>query len=155
MLQAVPKHWYSWDYTVYDDQDPIAELDVSWWREKGVLTIDSIAHRIFREGIMSGAFILELDSEVLARAEKPSALSRRIVIQCGGSTYSLIPRSMFGRSFQLVDHAGVVGTLSPRGLFSRRMTIDLPAGLPLAVRVFIVWLTVILWKRDSDAAGAG
>lgn len=152
MLQAVPKHWYSWDYTVFDGQHPIAELDVSWWREKGILTIDGIAHRVYREGIMSGAFLLELDSEIVARAEKPSPLTRRIVMQCGGSTYTLAPRYPFGRSFRLVDPAGIIGTLSPRGILSRRMNIDLPAGLPLAVRVFVVWLTVILWKRDSDAA---
>jgi hypothetical protein len=39
------------------------------------------------------------------------------------------------------------------GLLCRRMNIDLPEELPLPARAFIVWLTVILWKRDADAAG--
>jgi hypothetical protein len=28
----------------------------------------------------------------------------------------------------------------------------LPENMPLSVKVFIIWLAVILWKRESDAA---
>ena len=38
----------------------------------------------------------------------------------------------------------------PEGLFTRRARINLPEELPLPVRVFMIWLTVILWKRDAD-----
>jgi hypothetical protein len=33
------------------------------------------------------------------------------------------------------------------------MNIDLPENLPLPVRAFVIWLTVLLWKREAQAAG--
>jgi hypothetical protein len=61
---------------------------------------------------------------------------------------------MFSRTFELHAGSTVVGSLSARGVFSRRMNVDLPETLPLAVRVFVVWLTVVLWKREAEAAGS-
>ena len=40
------------------------------------------------------------------------------------------------------------------GVFTRRSTANLPEGIPLPVKVFIIWLVVILWKRESDSAAA-
>ena len=85
MLTAVPKSWFSCDFTVMDGTLRVGDIDMSCWREKG---------------------------------DK------------------------------------VVGALSPRGLFTRRAAIDLPETMPLSVRVFIIWLAVIIWKRDAEAQGA-
>jgi hypothetical protein len=155
MLTAIPRHWFSWDFTLTDGKRPLAEIDISWWREKGVLTISGKPYRVYREGALFGAFILESNGTVLARAEKPSAFSRRIFVECAGVRYVLKPSFLFSRRFQLLSGTTAVGTLSPNGLFSRRMNIDLSEDLPLPVRVFVVWLTIILWKRDSDASAAG
>jgi hypothetical protein len=59
---------------------------------------------------------------------------------------------MFTRTFELHAGSTVVGSLSAKGVFSRGMNVDLPETLPLPVRVFVMWLTVILWKRDAAAA---
>jgi hypothetical protein len=155
VLEAIPKHWYSWDYTVAHDGVTVADIDVSSWREKGVVTIEDVAYRAYRERLMGGAFLLERDGELLARAVKPSALSRRIMIEHDGVSFTLRPRSALGRSFQLVDSVRIAGILTPRSAFSRRMKIDFWVDLPLPVTVFVIWLTVILWKRDADGAGAG
>lgn len=72
-----------------------------------------------------------------------------------------IPNGWFSWDFTVIDHGkpvadiGVIGSTQIRGLFSRRIQVDLPRELALAKRVFIVWLAVILWKRDADAAAAG
>jgi len=155
MLGAVPKRWFSWDFTVLDGQTPVADIDVSWWRERGVLTIENRPYQVYREGLLSGAFVLEGDHGVLARASKPSAFTRRIAIESQGRRYELKPKSVFTRAFDLLRNDKPAGSLSPEGLFTRRMRVDLPEELPLPVRVFIVWLTVILWKRQHDQAAAG
>ena len=84
MLQVVPTHWYSWDVTVMDESRPVADLDVSWWGEKGILTIEGTTYRVYREAPMSGDFILEQAGSVLARAEKPSLFLRRFLIRHAG-----------------------------------------------------------------------
>lgn len=154
MLTAVPKSWFSWDFTVMDGTRTVGDIDVSCWREKGVITVAGADCRVYREGLMSGDFILASEDNVLARAKKPSAFRRAFIVQYADTQYTLRPASAWGRAFALLDRDRVVGMLSPRGLFTRRAAIDLPETMPLSVRVFIIWLAVIIWKREADAQGA-
>ena len=154
MLEVIPKSWFSWDFIVTDGASPVAEIDVSWWREKGVLTVRGSTYDVYREGLMSGAFLLESDGSILARAEKPSAFRRSFELECGGKFFTLRAESAFRRGFVLIDGDREVGWLSPNGVFTRRATADLPEGIPLPVKVFIIWLVVILWKRESDSAAS-
>lgn len=48
-----------------------------------------------------------------------------------------------------------IGRVSPQGILSRRAEVDLPDAWPLPLKIFIVWLAVLLWKRDSDSSAAG
>lgn len=154
MLTATPKRWFSWDFTVQEGSNPVAKLDLSLWREKGTITVQGKDYRVYREGWMSGYYYLENAGAVLARAEKPSAFRRTLVIEHAGRAYTLQARSPFGRTFVLLQGGGEVGRIRPLGLFTRRAEVDLPESLPLAVRVFALWLVVILWKRESDSAAA-
>jgi hypothetical protein len=81
MLTAIPKGWFSKNYRVMDGAQQIAEIDMSWWREEGRLMVEGASYRAYREKLMSGAFLLETGNGVaLARAEKPSAFHRRVII---------------------------------------------------------------------------
>jgi hypothetical protein len=155
MLTATPRSWFSWDYAVSTPNDHLADIDISWWREKGTLTVDGQHYGVYRERPLSGKFILESHGAILASAEKPSSFRRRLLVEHAGRQYELKPRGMFSRTFELHSGPAVVGSLSAKGVFSRGMKVDLPATLPLPVRIFVVWLTVILWKRDAEAAAAG
>ena len=42
MLRVVPKRWFSWDFTVMDESNTVADIDMSWWREKGVLAVEGV-----------------------------------------------------------------------------------------------------------------
>jgi len=155
MLTAIPKHWFSWDFTVQEGSRDVAKIDVSWWREKGTLTVQGKDYHVYREGVMSGLFVLESAGAVLARAEKPSAFRRMFVIEHAGRQYTLQAKSAFRRAFVLLQGSQEVGWITPQGVFSRKSTVDLPESLPTPVKVFILWLTVILWKREADAAASG
>ena len=151
MLQIVPKHWYSCDVTVTDESRPVADIAMSWWREKGALTIDGATYRVYREAPMSSAFALEHAGSVLARAENPSLFRREFVIRHAGREYTLRPTSMFRRAFVLLDGSRQVGSIAPKSAFTRKAAADLPHDLPLPVRIFIVWLTVISWRREQSS----
>lgn len=153
MLTAIPRHWLSWDFTLVNEGKALAEIDTSSWREKGTLTVSNTVYRVYREGLFSGAFVLENNGTVLARAEKASALSRRLIIDVDGARFELRPRAMFSRGFQLLEGNEVVGTLSPGGFLGRRMKVELSESLPLPIRAFMVWLAVLLWRRDVSAGG--
>jgi hypothetical protein len=153
-LTIVPRHWYSWDFDLTDGNRPLAGLEMSRWREKGVLTVDGVDHRVYREGLMSGEFILERDGVVLARATKPSAFRNAFELNFGGWKYTLRKKSMWSRSFVVEGGEREIGSLVPKSMWSRRARVTLPPDWPLPVRAFVIWLTLILWKREYDAAGS-
>ena len=154
MLRIVPKHWFSWGFAVRDGDRHVADIDMAWWRERGVLAVEDRPYEVYREGVMSGAFILASPEGILARAEKPSAFFRSFVVEHAGRAYTLQARSAFFRSFVLLDGPTEVGTLTPDGPFTRRASADLPEDMPLPVRVFVLWLALLLWKRQSDSSAA-
>ena len=134
-----------------DGAQPVADIDVSRWRERGLLTVQGLTYEVYREGQMSGAFILKSAGSVLARAKKPSAFRRSFIIEHAGRQYTLRATSAFRRQFLLLEGSREIGSLSPEGLFTRRARVDLPQELSLPVKVFIIWLAVILWKRQTDS----
>jgi hypothetical protein len=152
VLNAIPRSWFSWSFAVLEGAQPVADIDVSWWREKGELTVQGSPYKVYREGVLSGAFILESAGSVLAQAKKPSLFRRLLILEHAGKRYTLQPS--LGRKFLLFDGSGQLGSISPESIFTRRARVDLPADLPLPVRVFMIWLVVIFWKRSSDSAAS-
>jgi hypothetical protein len=44
-----------------------------------------------------------------------------------------------------------IGSLSPNSWLGRDASVNLPADWPLAVKTFVIWLAIILWKRDAGS----
>lgn len=155
MMKAIPKHWFSWDFSILEDDVNVAQLDLSAWREKGKLTVNGDDYDVYRQGLLSGEFILEQDGTILATAKKPSAFRQTLAIQCADHRYELKSKSTFTRGFVLLQDSRQVGTVLPTSMFTRKAAVNLPDHLSLPIRVFIVWLAVILWKRQSEAGSGG
>jgi hypothetical protein len=155
MLQIRPMRWFSWDFSVERDGRAVAELDISWWRERGDLTIAGQTYAIVREGLISSDFRLTApDHSVVATASKPSVLRRRFDVVYRGHTVVLEARSAWRRTMDVLLDGRAVGAITPAGAWSRRASAELPESLPLPVQVFVVWLAVLLWKREQDGAAA-
>jgi len=137
-----------------DGPRPLAQIDQSWWLEKGVLSALGVDHHVYREGVMSGDFILQRGGSVLARATKPSAFRRAFVLTYNETPYTLRAKSAFRRTFLLLDGTEQIGSIVPHGALTRRATVQLPDEWPFPVKAFAIWLTIILWKRDADAAAS-
>ena len=134
-----------------DESRPVAEIATSCWCEKGALTIGQTTYRVYRERPMFGEFVLEHAGSVLARAEKPSVFRREFVIRHAGREYTLRPESVFRRAFVFLDGSRQVGFVAPKSAFTRKAAASLPHDLPLPVRMFIVWLTMISWRRQQSS----
>ena len=153
MLTATPKHWYSWKFTLATGNHVVADIDISSWRERGGLQIDGRSYRVHRDGMM-GPFILDADGIEIARAEKPSAFFRAFVVQHDGRRLELRAAHALRRQFLLLDGHHEVGMIDPQSLWTRSANVDFRIPLPDAVQAFIVWLTLLLWKREADGAAA-
>ena len=154
MLRASPVGWFSWNFVLSDDGQRLAEINLAWLREAGQLSVGEDSYRVYREGVMSGSFVLEKDGVRLASAEKPSVLYRSFNIAFGGKVYTLEAESAFRRKFVLKNGTERVGSIYPEGAFTRKCIVDLPEQFPVPVSAFTLWLVIILWKRESDASAA-
>jgi hypothetical protein len=154
MLKAIPKSWFSADYKVLENDDVIAIIGLSLLREAGELNIKGSAYRVYRERLLSGAFIIEANGAMLARAEKPSAFYRSFIVEHEGRKYTLEAESVWTRKFVLSEAGRQIGAVYPEHCMTRKAVIDFPEEIPLAVRLFMFWLVMILWKRASDASAS-
>jgi hypothetical protein len=129
-------------------------VSLSSWRERGVVRCDRAEHHVFRESAVRGVFVLDGADRPL-RAVKPSVFRNIFEIEFGSKQYVLSPRSAFRRDRLLYDDGREIGFIVAEGPLSRRARIELPEDLPLVLTLFLVWLTLLQWKREADAAAAG
>ena len=56
----------------------------------------------------------------------------------------------------VLSEGGIVaGTIEPEGILTRRARIKMLDELPLVLKLFVIWLTILLWKRGSEAGNPG
>jgi hypothetical protein len=149
MLRAIPRSLFSWDFSILDDDVEVAGLDVAWLRERGALNIKGTEYNLYRQGWLSGLFVIEGDGTVLAQADKPNALTRRFEVTYGNHTLALTAQSPFTRAFGVYDSENQIGGIYPNHCFTRKTTIDLPDDIILPVKAFLFWLVVLMWRRTA------
>ena len=154
MLQLVPNGWLGWNFDVLDNGDKIAEIKTSSLPDSGTFLLDGGDLRACREGLFSGDYFLESGGQRVARAQKPSAFRSSFEITEADKIYTLKKESLVGRSFVLLQGDIAVGAIRSEGYFGRKASVSMPEVMSLPVQLFIIWLTILLWKRESDSAAA-
>ena len=154
MLQLIPQGWLGWNFDVLVHGNKIAEINTTTLPESAKLSIDGASYRAYREGMFSGEFFLESDGQTIARAQKPSAFRNSFDITHVDRSYTLKKESLVGRSFILQEGDREVGSIRPEGCLSRKAIVSLPEAMPGPVQLFVIWLAILLWKRESDAGAA-
>jgi len=89
---------------------------------------------------------------VLARAEKPSVLIISYKVHYNDKSYVLEAASALQRKFVLREGGQTIGSVWPENALTKKAIIDLPLDIAMPVRIFMVWLTLIMWKRDEASA---
>jgi hypothetical protein len=133
----------------------VADVVLNGWSDKGTLTIGEATYRVRREALLSRTFVLEGAEGVLARAKSRGFFRPELLLHHAGRDYTLRARSIFRRTFVLLDGSREMGSLVPKNPFTRKAAADLPSDLPLPLRMFVVWLTVMSWRRAAAAGSAG
>ena len=149
VLTLTPKSWGSWNFAVSDGERQLADVRLSWWREKGMLSLEDGDYDVYRESLL-GDFVLERAGSIVARASKPSVFERCFVISYHEKSYTLRARAALRRAFVVMDGSLEVGSIVPESIWTRRATVQLPDEWPLAVQSFAMWLTIVHWKRDAS-----
>lgn len=149
VLIAIPRNIFSWDFAVERDGEPIADIDMSWFRERAEVRIGGQTYLFSRENMLLGTFALRQGNRIIARAQKASVFRRAFEVETDGRTLTLSAVSVFRREFELVREGAQMGRIYPRSWFGRTAVIDLPDELSLPVQVFLFWLVIVLWRRKA------
>ena len=139
-------------YGIVRDGAPVGEIECARMWERATITIGGTSYSAAREGKMSAGFYLETNGNRLASAEKPSAMHRLFAVQVGGRTLTLKAGSTFGRAFVLTEREVQIGSIAPLGWFTRKCRAELPDDLAPEVEAFLIWLVILLWRRQEQAA---
>jgi hypothetical protein len=149
MLEAVPKNIFAIGFFLQQQNVLLGEIDISIWREKAQLELKEGTYLLYRERHFSGDFVLEHEGKVLARAKKPSAIYNTFEVELPDRHLVLRKPSAWNRRFSVFDGEKEVGSIYPLNLLTQRANVDLPADWPLAIRAFLFWLVLIIWKRQQ------
>ncbi|MDD9894258.1 MAG: hypothetical protein OXU24_00545 [Gammaproteobacteria bacterium] len=154
-MEAVPQSLFSRDYDVLENSRKIADIDMAWWGERADVLIDNTTYKIDKQGFIKQTFSLLQGSQVLATARKESLLSREYVVEIGGTRYYLKRKSWLHRAMSLSNDITSLGVIRPRGFLKRGTIVDLPEEITLPVKVFVIWLVLLLWRREKNNNAAG
>ena len=151
MLTAKPHSCFSWCFYILDEnQNCIADISQHWLREQGQFCIGPACFSVRRDGFLNGTFSLQLNGSVLATARKTGMFTPGFDIQIGNDFCHLAAEHLFTRRFMLTRQGQYLGEVRPLHLFTRQATISFPEEIPVAIRIFLFWLVLILWRRASN-----
>ena len=152
MLTAKAHHVLSHRYQLLKGESSVGELKLSWFGEEAEAVVENRRIEMHREGKFSGAFILESGGKELARAVKPSLWSSRFEVSFGNVTCELQKPSLFKSKFELRRDGSVIGSVDRKSIWKTTAQANLPDEWPNALKVFILWLVIIIWQREAAAA---
>jgi len=148
LLQATPREFSSWDFTIFLDGASIAEIDTFWFRERAAVTIAGHSFTVCRTSMLRDTFEMHSGTEVLAHARK-SALRRSFTVEFTGRDLELKALSMFTSAFGVFERGNQIGRIGPTSWLTRNAVIDCSGGIAIPVQVFLFWLVVIVWQRAA------
>ncbi|MEM9996084.1 MAG: hypothetical protein AAF809_00150 [Bacteroidota bacterium] len=157
-LTAKPTSFFSWSYRLYDGDREVALLDHSAFLEQADIKIEGIPFRLDRDGL-AGAFTLAFEGVVVAQATKRSVFSNVFDVMLGDldpnddrapAAFVLQRASLSSNRFIVYSATGdAIGSIRRTSVWTRKARVDLPATIPLGVRVFLFWLAVLMWRRSN------
>jgi len=149
-MRAYSRGFFSPHYIVEDAGESVELRASGWLRVRAAFDLDGAAYELRREGFL-GSFVLERDGDVVARADK-RAFQSAFDVEIGHYGCSLAKTSFFGNQFGLFEGDEQVGSIR-KGMFTSEVAADLDFIRALPAKVFVVWLALLLWKRQDASAG--
>ncbi len=148
MLRVIRQGWFLPTFKVFENEIEVPELEFKIGFKIMNFEIQGVDYKFeARENFFSGgSYVIESNNSILAVAERRG---RTFSFDLGTRQYQLCPESHWKQSFVLLEGERQVGRIySERG----EIIAELPANLSLPVRVFMLWLIVLLWNRDLTAS---
>jgi hypothetical protein len=148
VIEAIPtSRWFN-DFEFRQDGRVVGEMRLRLWRRRAVVA-GGERYPIRSVGFARTTFELTRDGQVLASAVQPSARRYEFWMELGAGRRVLRFTSIEDRRLGVFDGDAEVGSIRRESPGSRHMQIALPSHWPLHEQLFVFWLAVHLWERES------
>jgi hypothetical protein len=151
-LDVVPTTWLSWDFKVSSEGRALTTLELTRFRERGRFVLDGAEYTVSSEGPLRRSFRLERAGRPIARAERRGLFRATFTVQAGERTLTLRQRGLLGYRYEVEHNRTRMGGIA-RALVKRRAVADLDDRIEPAVRIFLLFLAQVEWRRDSRRSG--
>jgi len=150
MLNAIPKARSSWDISLHAlDGTFVAGVLLSGGLEPGgvVALRDGSRYTVRGRGY---ALLLETaDGSEVAQATQPRLFRREFAVAHRERQYTLKAISWMRRECGVFAEGRQLGRVFPEYWLGRSAQVEIADEVPLVLQAFLVWLTLLLWKRAS------
>lgn len=149
-LHCIPASMWGWNYGIETSQGT-ARIELKVMKDEGEIVLPDESYTITHP-MLSGEWALKQDSEdsMVAQAQKPNPLRRKLELTFGTQKLVLQAVSPFQREFQIRQSSQVLGRIRPDSFSSRQATIEVDVPLDLKIQLFLFWLTVMLWRQGAS-----
>lgn len=145
-------------YSIVADGAPVTEITFPVFGPSSATPIAGQTYRMRRSGTLRERFMLECDQDetrLVVSATQRDPMRRDFAIETNGRRLTMRAASLLRSEYQLFDGDRPIGAIRPAGALHRGAEADLPNDLPLEVRVFLVWVALLLWRgRRATRAAA-
>ena len=133
----------------------VATLQASHWKEAATAQVGerSWDYRK-RDGELIGRWAEEPADAVRLRARKVSVWRREWAVDLAGLQLQMTTASRWKGTHRYSTAGGQVAESGTTGGLSSRPTLTVNGELPLEHQVFLLWVELVLRRRDSAAAAA-
>ncbi|MGD9675531.1 MAG: hypothetical protein AB7V19_02445, partial [Candidatus Bipolaricaulia bacterium] len=125
----------------------VGDVRLSTWFARGEVQAGEITYRVHRDATLFRGIALVGPDGVTARAVPLRAFSRAFALRFGDRDFVLRSPAAWFREIRVLEQDRVIGTAVPEGVWSGRAQFDLPEALPIELRLFVVWLALLAWRR--------
>jgi heat shock protein HtpX len=154
VLADVPQlHRHSQKFTISEDEILLTELEITPSQYRGAWTLGLERWEVYGDPGLFGLtreYYMEANGELRGRAHKSNFLSAGHVVQFEGQTYSLEKESIFLRQFTLRQEGQSLGAIYPELPVKMTAVAELPAALPVPLKIFLIFLTLLWWSGDRS-----
>lgn len=153
MLRVIRRGWFLPTFKVFENDVELHDIEFKFGSKTMNFEIQGVDYKFeARETFFSGgSYSIESNNSILAVADRPGMLGRTFSFDLGTRQYQMCPKSNWKRSFVLLEGERQVGEIYCEKGFSGEFIAELPADLSLPIKIFLLWLILLMWHRDSIA----
>ncbi len=139
----------SQEFTISEGETLLTELNITFSQYSGAWTLGLERWEVYCDPGLIGLtreYYLEANGELRGRAHKRGFLSATHVVRFGGQTYTLEKESVFLRQFTLRQDGQSLGAIYPELPVKVTAVAELPAAIPLPLKIFLIFLSLLWWS---------